>query len=127
MSRTVIALSLALALGAAAPAGATTRPAHASETRIATVVKIRGLSWFERMRDGIEQFAARAGIDVTFKAAADASPVKQVRLVRRLIAERPDAITVVPNSPAALERVLARARRAGIVVVTHEASNQRNT
>jgi simple sugar transport system substrate-binding protein len=33
----------------------------------------------------------------------------------------------VPNNPASLERVLARARRAGIVVVTHEASSQRNT
>jgi simple sugar transport system substrate-binding protein len=126
MFKAITALCLLLALGATV-AGATPRSTQESGTRIATVVKVRGLSWFERMRDGIEQFAARTGIDATFRAASDASPAKQVRLVRRLIARRPDAITVVPNSPAALERVLARARRAGIVVVTHEASNQRNT
>ena len=127
MSKAISALCLALALVAVATAGAASRSTQEPGTRIATVVKVRGLAWFERMRDGIEQFATRKGIDTTFRAARDASPAKQVRLVRRLIAQRPDAITVVPNSPAALERVLARARRAGIVVVTHEASNQRNT
>jgi simple sugar transport system substrate-binding protein len=91
------------------------------------VVKVRGLAWFERMRTGIRRFAARTGVDATMTAARDASPRKQAAIIRRLIMRRPDAITVVPNNPAALERVLARARRAGIVVVTHEASNQRNT
>ena len=98
-----------------------------SDTRIVTVVKVRGLAWFDRMRTGIRRFAARTGVDATMTAARDASPRKQAAIIRRLIARRPDAITVVPNNPAALERVLARARRAGIVVVTHEASNQRNT
>jgi len=44
-----------------------------------------------------------------------------------LIGEKPDAITVVPNSPEALEEVLKLARAAGIKVVTHEAGNQVNT
>jgi simple sugar transport system substrate-binding protein len=90
------------------------------------VVKVRGLAWFDRMRTGIRRFAARTGVDARMIAAGDASPNKQVAIIRRLIARRPDAITVVPNDPASLERVLARARRAGIVVVTHEASSQRN-
>ena len=59
--------------------------------------------------------------------AADADPQKQADIIRKLIAEKPDAITVVPNSPEALEGILKQARAAGIKVVTHEASNQVNT
>jgi simple sugar transport system substrate-binding protein len=59
--------------------------------------------------------------------ADDASPEKQIKIIQDLIAQRPTAITVVPNSPEALEGVLKQAQNAGIKVVTHEASNQKNT
>jgi simple sugar transport system substrate-binding protein len=126
----ILALALALAAGGLAAGGAGSpsgNPAQATKTRIVTVVKVRGLAWFDRMREGIRRFAARTGVDAEMTAAGDASPRKQGAIIRRLIAEQPDAITVVPNSPRSLETVLGRARRAGIVVVTHEASNQRNT
>jgi len=90
-------------------------------------VKRTGIVWFERMEQGIKQFAAQTGIDATMTGAADADPQKQADVIRKLIAERPSAITVVPNSPEALEEVLKQARDAGIKVVTHEASNQVNT
>ena len=130
LRRTITILALVVAIGAAVTAsvsGAASERAQRSETRIVTVVKVRGLAWFERMRTGIRRFAARTGVDARMTAARDASPRKQAAIIRRLIAQRADAITVVPNNPASLEAVLARARRAGIVVVTHEASNQRNT
>ena len=95
--------------------------------RIVTVVKRTGIVWFERMEEGIEQFAAQNGVDATMTGADDADPQKQVDIVRKLIAEKPDAITVVPNSPESLEEVLTQARAAGIKVVTHEAGNQVNT
>lgn len=95
--------------------------------RIVTVVKRTGIGWFERMEEGIKQFAAQNGVDATMTGAADADPQKQADIIRKLIAEKPDAITVVPNSPEALEGVLKQARAAGIKVVTHEASNQVNT
>ena len=95
--------------------------------RIVTVVKRTGIVWFERMEEGIEQFAADHGVDATMTGADDADPQKQAEIIRRLIAEKPDAITVVPNSPEALEDVLKQARAAGIKVVTHEAGNQVNT
>ena len=122
--------ALVLAVGvvvAGSVSGSAGESAGRSETRIVTVVKVRGLAWFERMRIGIRRFAARTGVDATMRAAGDASPRKQAAIIRRLIARQPDAITVVPNDPGSLERVLRRARRAGIVVVTHEASTQRNT
>jgi simple sugar transport system substrate-binding protein len=95
--------------------------------RIVTVVKRTGIVWFERMEEGIKQFAAENGVDATMTGAADADPQKQADIIRKLIGEKPNAITVVPNSPEALEEVLKQARAAGIKVVTHEASNQVNT
>ena len=117
------------AIGGALAAGAHStghEATHASGVRIVTVVKVR-LAWFDRMGRGIRQFADRTGVHARMTSPRDATPRRQVAIVRRLIARHPDAITVVPNSPPSLERVLARARRAGIVVVTHEASSQRNT
>ena len=101
--------------------------AQTPRIRIVTVVKGTGIGWFERMEEGIKQFAAENGVDATMTGAADADPQKQADIVRQLIAEKPNAITVVPNSPEGLEEVLRQARAAGIKVVTHEASNQVNT
>ena len=104
------------------------RKAETKKTiRIVTVVKRTGIGWFERMEKGIKQFAAQNGVDATMTGAADADPQKQADIIRKLIAEKPDAMTVVPNSPEALEAILKQARAAGIKVVTHEASNQVNT
>lgn len=101
--------------------------AKTKKIRIVTVVKRTGIVWFERMEQGIKQFAGQHGVDATMIGADDADPQKQADLIRKLIAEKPDAITVVPNSPEALEDVLKQARAAGIKVVTHEAGNQVNT
>src|SRR5687767_11868945 len=101
--------------------------AKTKQIKIVTVVKRTGIVWFERMEEGIKQFAAQNGVDATMTGADDADPQKQDDIIRKLIGEKPDAITVVPNSPEALEEVLKEARAAGIKVVTHEASNQVNT
>src|SRR5262245_48321506 len=101
--------------------------AKSKKSRIVTVVKRTGIVWFERMAEGIKQFAAQNGVDATMTGADDADPQKQADIIRKLIGEKPDAITVVPNSPEALEEVLKQVRAAGIKVVTHEASNQVNT
>ena len=101
--------------------------AKTKRIRIVTVVKRTGIVWFERMEEGIKQFAAQNGVDATMTGADDADPQKQADIIRKLIGEKPDAITVVPNSPEALEEVLKQARAAGIKVVTHEAGNQVNT
>jgi len=131
-SKRVIVGSLSCALVAAfAVSGSRAHAGRTDETidkiRIVTVVKRTGIVWFERMEEGIKQFAAKNGVDATMTGAADADPHKQADIIRRLIAEKPNAITVVPNSPEALEAVLKQARAAGIKVVTHEASNQVNT
>src|SRR5215813_4723405 len=122
-----ILAALCLFIASTAPAGNNRRLERQGQIRIVTVVKRTGIVWFERMEQGIKQFAAQTGVDATMTGASDADPQKQADVIRKLIAERPSAITVVPNSPEALEEVLKQAREAGIKVVTHEASNQVNT
>ena len=46
------------------------------------------------MEEGIKQFAAQNGVDATMMSPDDADPQKQVEIIRKLIAEKPDAITV---------------------------------
>jgi simple sugar transport system substrate-binding protein len=123
-----LAFMLVVACAVGASRGQGDRKAETKKKiRIVTVVKRTGIGWFERMEKGIKQFAAQNGVDATMTGAADADPQKQADIIRKLIAEKPDAITVVPNSPEALEGILKQARAAGIKVVTHEASNQVNT
>jgi simple sugar transport system substrate-binding protein len=106
-------------------AGGSTTPAK--DLRIVNVVKLVGVGWFDRMGQGIKEFAKETGVDATQTGADDASPEKQVKVIQDLIAQRPTAITVVPNSPESLEATLKRAQDQKIIVVTHEASNQKNT
>jgi simple sugar transport system substrate-binding protein len=125
LSRMVVVACLAAAY--ASPAATDRSNPKPEQTRIVTVVKRTGIGWFERMEQGIKQFAAETGVDATMTGATDASPEKQAEIIRKLITQKPNAITVIPNSPEALEAVLKQAQEAGIKVVTHEASNQVNT
>ena len=93
---------------------------------IATVVKVDGIAWFDRMRDGIAQFGADNGHDTRMLGPSSADAAAQVQIVENLIAQGVDAIAIVPFSVEAVEPVLARARDRGIVVISHEASNIQN-
>lgn len=98
----------------------------AEDGAMVTVVKISGVGWFDRMEVGVQEFAEETGIDARQEGADDASPEKQIQIIQDLIAQSPVAITVVPNSPEALESVLKQARDQGIVVVAHEAAGIEN-
>lgn len=93
---------------------------------IATVVKLVGIAWFNRMEEGVARFGVDTGHDTFQLGPPVADAALQVQVIEDLIAQRVDAITVVPFAPEALEPVLRRAMDLGIVVVSHEASNQQN-
>ncbi|WP_312794770.1 autoinducer 2 ABC transporter substrate-binding protein [Tianweitania sp.] len=93
---------------------------------IATVVKVDGIAWFDRMREGVKQFGEDTGHDVWQVGPSAADAAAQVQLVENLIAQGVDAITIVPFSIEAVEPVLQKARDRGIVVIAHEASNLKN-
>lgn len=100
--------------------------ATATDMTMVTVVKANTIPWFQRMKQGVETFAERTGIDARQEGADDVSPEKQVAIIQDLVAQQPTAITVVPNSPEAVESVLSQAREQGIIVVSHEATGLKN-
>ncbi|MGC4410967.1 autoinducer 2 ABC transporter substrate-binding protein (plasmid) [Rhizobium rosettiformans] len=95
---------------------------------IATVVKISGIPWFDRMNTGVVAFQeANADVVASQSGPATADSAQQLQIVNDLVAKGVDALAVVPMDPAVLEGTLQRAMERGIVVVTHEADNQINT
>ncbi|MGB3690211.1 MAG: autoinducer 2 ABC transporter substrate-binding protein [Jannaschia helgolandensis] len=101
--------------------------ADAHSKQMATVVKIDGIAWFNRMRLGVDEYAAETGNNAYLVGPAQADPQQQVALIEDMIAQGVDALLVVPMSPEAIEPVLGRAMDAGITVITHEAASQENT
>jgi simple sugar transport system substrate-binding protein len=116
---------------AAAPAAAapTTAPAPAASGKplnFTTVVKIAGINWFNRMETGVTKWGKDSGVNATLVGPAQADAAQQIPIIEDLIAKKVDALCVVPMDPAQLDPVLKKAMDAGIIVVTHEASNQKN-
>lgn len=91
--------------------------------KIVTVVKFTGITWFDRLEEGVQQFANDTGIDATMVGPSKADVALQVQMVEDLIAQNVDAICVVPLSPEAMDPILKKARDKGIVVISHEANN----
>ncbi|MFK7890209.1 MAG: autoinducer 2 ABC transporter substrate-binding protein [Granulosicoccus sp.] len=117
---------LASAIIAAPGLFISTIPMAAAETSIATVVKIAGIQWFNRMEEGVNKYAEDTGANAFQVGPAQADPQQQAALIEDMIAQEVDALAVVPMSPEALEPVLKRAREQGITVITHEAASQQN-
>lgn len=118
---------LASAALAATAATGTQAIADGHSKDIATVVKIAGIQWFNRMEEGVDKFAKDTGMNAFQVGPAQADPQQQVALIEDMIAQGVDALAVVPMSPEALEPVLGRAMESGIAVITHEAASQQNT
>ena len=102
--------------------------AYAGEKKytIATVGKVDGVAWFDRMREGAVEFGEDTGHTTFMQSPAQADAAQQVQIIEGLIAQKVDAMCVVPFSPEALEPVLKRAMDAGIIVIVHESSQQKN-
>lgn len=102
--------------------------AQDKQRTIATVVKVTGINWFNRMEAGVKEFGMKNPGFKTFQTGpGKADPAQQLRMIEDALAKKPDALAVVPLDPTALEFVLKKALDRGVKVVTHEADNQRNT
>jgi simple sugar transport system substrate-binding protein len=121
-----ILLGVLLVMMAVGLVSAQTTAAAGKKFTIATVVKVDGIAWFDRMREGVIKFGKDTGNTTFLLGPAKADAAEQVKIIEGLIAQKVDAICVVPFSPEALEPVLKKARDAGIVVISHEATNQQN-
>ena len=98
-----------------------------SEWKIAVITKDNTANWFKRMEEGVTQFGQETGLNVVQKGPANADAASQVQVIDDMINQGYDAICVVPIDPGAIEASLQTAMEKGIVVITHEASNQVNT
>ena len=98
-----------------------------SEWTIAVVTKDNTAEWFKRMEVGVNEFGEETGINVIQKGPANADAASQVQVIDDIINQGVDALCVVPIDPGAIEASLQNAMDKGIVVITHEASNQVNT
>jgi simple sugar transport system substrate-binding protein len=98
----------------------------ADKPTIATVVKIGGIPWFNAMEVGIKKTGPIVGAEAWMIGPTQADAAQQVRAVEDLIARKVNVICVVPNDAKALEPVFARAKEAGIKVLTHESPDQKN-
>ena len=113
----IAALAAALALGASFAAQAA--------DKVGVVVKIGGIPWFNAMEAGIKEQGAKLGLDAFMIGPTSADPALQVRAIEDLIAQQVKVIGVVPNDAKVLEPVLAKAKAAGIIVITHESPGQK--
>jgi simple sugar transport system substrate-binding protein len=108
-------------------AAATTAPAApTTPLNFTTVVKIAGINWFNRMETGVVKWGKDNGVNANLVGPAQADAAQQIPIIEDLISKKVDALCVVPMDPAQLDPVLKKAMDAGIKVVTHEASNQKN-
>jgi len=92
--------------------------------RIAVVAKVADSPWFDAMEAGITKAAQEHNVDAWMVRPVDPDPVYQVRAAEDLIEQKVEVLAVVPNDAAALAPVFARARAAGIRVITHESPGQ---
>ncbi|WP_421874410.1 substrate-binding domain-containing protein [Pararhizobium sp.] len=93
--------------------------------KVGVVVKIGGIPWFNAMDAGIKEQGAKLGLDAFMVGPTSADPALQVRAIEDLIAQGVKVIGVVPNDAKVLEPVLAKAKAAGIFVITHESPSQK--
>ncbi|MGR5144799.1 autoinducer 2 ABC transporter substrate-binding protein [Photobacterium sp. DNB23_23_1] len=102
--------------------------AHATEEKtFATVSKLAGASWFQRLASGVNEYGNEtAGVRTFEQGPSQADVAQQGQLIEDLIAQKIDGIGVVPLSPNSLEALLKKARSNGMVVVTHEGAGMTN-
>ncbi|WP_322060420.1 autoinducer 2 ABC transporter substrate-binding protein [Paraburkholderia sp. J63] len=120
---------LGMALTACALAAGVAAAAYAADNpTIVTVVKVTGISWFNRMDEGVKEFGKdNPNLTVYQTGPGRADAAQQLKIIDDLIAKKVSAIAVVPYDPPTLEPALKKAMDRGIKVVTHEADNEKNT
>jgi simple sugar transport system substrate-binding protein len=97
-----------------------------TDYEIVVVPKDASNPWFVRMKVGVDEYAKETGVNVYQKGTAEIDATLQAQLIQDLIAQQVDALCVVPVDLESLEPVLAQAREAGIVVITHEGADLEN-
>lgn len=95
----------------------TTKDEGPKELTIVVMPKLVGIPYFTASGEGAVKAGEDLGVNVIYTGPATADAAEQVRMLEDLISKGVDAICVAPNDAAALTPVLAKAKKAGILVL----------
>lgn len=95
--------------------------AGTSQPKLGMMPKLVGISYFNASEKGAREAAAQLGVDLDYDGPAVDNAEEQVKMIDRWIAQGYDMIAVAPNDPELIAPALARAKRAGITVLTWDA------
>jgi simple sugar transport system substrate-binding protein len=91
---------------------------------IMTTVKLLGIGWFDRTETMVNEFAENTGNNCYQTGPSEVDAAATNQLLEDAIATGVNAICIIPFSPSSADSVLAKAREQGIVVISHEATDQ---
>ena len=126
----LLALMLVASMGCFAVSAEEEAPAEGGEITlgsgydIMTTVKLLGIGWFDRTETMVKEFGENTGNNCYQTGPSEADAAATNQLLEDAIATGVDAICIIPFAPASADPVLAKAREQGIVVISHEATDQ---
>lgn len=113
-------LSAGAATGAM-PALLTREARAATDLRIAMVVKVLGIGYFDVCRDGGQEAAKElGGIEVIYTGPTRPTVEDQIQVIDSLIAQHVDALVISANDASALVPTTRKAARRGIKVLSFD-------
>lgn len=121
MKKVLIALLVSLVSISSLFASGASEDNGDSEKKTVVMIVKQSDPWFDDMEIGIDQLKEETGMNIYIQVPASGDPSLQISIMENLIAQKVDAICIVPNDPKSLIPTIKKARDAGIVVVTHEA------
>ena len=107
-----------LLFGVAASVVFSTSAFAADPLKITFIGKNTGNPYFDGLIKGFEDGCAKLGCEFEFVAPATAEATSQIPFVTAQVQRGVDVIAISPNSPDALNQVLDRARKKGILVLS---------
>ena len=93
-------------------------PADGGKDTYAIVCKDASNPYMLKMIEGFKKSCEAIGVEMVTKSPESATVDGQIQIVNELIAQGVKGIAIAANDAAALENVIAEAKKAGIVVVT---------
>jgi rhamnose transport system permease protein len=100
---------------------AESRPAGAKKLTVAVMPKSKGNAYFVACGKGAKAAAQELGVEMLWDAPTESNAEKQKQIIDRWITRKVDAISVAVEDAGVLSDSLAKARAAGIKVVTWDA------
>ena len=92
--------------------------AQAANKKIAFVMGAESDPFFQAMKVGAEAAAKANNVDLIWQGdPSEYSPATQIPVVDAVLAQKPDALVLIPTDPTALQPSVAKAKAAGIPVI----------